>query len=92
MTMAGKLIFDNYKQALAIIRQDGADLEVLSTSLGTTAKDYELDIVHERTYLQALKLEPAEVSLQLDYMELLQELDDARFVFMLTFCLILLIL
>ncbi|PSR78798.1 hypothetical protein PHLCEN_2v7280, partial [Hermanssonia centrifuga] len=75
---SGKLIFDNYKQALAIIRQDGADLEVLSTSLGTTAKDYELDIVHERTYLQALKLEPAEVSLQLDYMELLQELDDAR--------------
>ncbi|THG94779.1 hypothetical protein EW026_g6755 [Hermanssonia centrifuga] len=75
---SGKLIFDNYKQALTIICQDGADLEVLSMTLGTTAKDYEQDIINERTYLQALKSEPAEVSLQLDYLELLQDLDEAR--------------
>ncbi|THG99052.1 hypothetical protein EW026_g3227 [Hermanssonia centrifuga] len=73
-----KLIFDNYKQALTIIHQDGSDLEVLSMTLGTTAKDYEQDIIHERKYLQALKSEPAEMSLQLDYLELLQDLDDAR--------------
>ncbi len=77
----GKLIFDNYKQALTIIHQDGSDLEVLSMTLGTTAKDYEQDIIHERKYLQALKSEPAEMSLQLDYLELLQDLDDARYVF-----------
>ncbi len=79
--MSGKLIFDNYKQALTIICQDGADLEVLSMTLGTTAKDYEQDIINKRTYLQALKLEPAEVSLQLDYLELLQDLDEARYVY-----------
>ncbi len=78
--VTGKLILDNYKQAMRIICDDGNDLQVLSATLRTTSTDYEQDIINERIYLQGLKSEPAEVSLRLEYLEVLQELNNARYV------------
>ncbi len=78
-TGVGKLILDNYKQALRIVSEDAADLEVLSAKLGTTAEDYERDVVQERLYLENLKSEPPEVSTKRDYLDALQDLNEARY-------------
>ncbi|KAI0697792.1 hypothetical protein BC835DRAFT_1405591 [Cytidiella melzeri] len=37
---SGTFLLHNYKQALSIIRKDGADLRILSAKLGTTSADY----------------------------------------------------
>ncbi|KAI0684586.1 hypothetical protein BC835DRAFT_1292791, partial [Cytidiella melzeri] len=58
---SGTFIYNNYKQALGIIRKDGADLRILSSKLGTTSADYEQYLKEEKAYLERLKAEPEEV-------------------------------
>ncbi|KAI0696074.1 hypothetical protein BC835DRAFT_1406027 [Cytidiella melzeri] len=75
---SGTFIYNNYKQALGIIRKDGADLRILSSKLGTTSADYEQYLKEEKAYLERLKAEPEEVSLRLEYLDSLQELEEAN--------------
>ncbi|KAI0684292.1 hypothetical protein BC835DRAFT_1409170 [Cytidiella melzeri] len=77
---AGTFLLHNYKQALGIIRKDGADLRILSAKLGTTSADYIQYFKAEKMYLEGLKKEPEEVSLRLEYLDTLQELEEAQHV------------
>ncbi|KAI0734100.1 hypothetical protein BC629DRAFT_526102 [Irpex lacteus] len=74
----GTFILNNYKQALSIIRQDGAALANISRKIGTTTEDYVQFLKDEKTYLQGLKTEPEETSLRIEYLMALQELDEAE--------------
>lgn len=74
----GTFILNNYKQALSIIRTDGAALRNLSAKLNTTADDYARFLKEEKTYLEGLKTEPEETSLRIEYLEALQDLEEAE--------------
>jgi len=74
----GNFILQNYRQALDRIQTDGAKLAALSQKLGTSAADYEGDLIAEREYLQDLKTEPASVQATVDYMEVLMKAYSAK--------------
>jgi hypothetical protein len=78
MLILGTFIYDNYRQALTRIREDGQRLSILSAQLKTNAKDYEGYLISEREYLRDRKMEPAEVARTVDYMECLSRLKVAR--------------
>ncbi|KAI0688330.1 hypothetical protein BC835DRAFT_1284859, partial [Cytidiella melzeri] len=54
-----------------------AELKVISAKLGTTPADYKRYLTEEKDYLERLKSELEEVSLWLEYLDSLQELDEA---------------
>ncbi|KAI0683109.1 hypothetical protein BC835DRAFT_1297069, partial [Cytidiella melzeri] len=75
---SGTFLLHNYKQALGIICKDGADLKILLAKLGTTLADYIQYLNAEKTYLEGLKKEPEAVLLGLEYLDTLQELEEAQ--------------
>jgi hypothetical protein len=77
----GIFLLNNYRQALRIVQDDGADLKSLEARLGTSADDYARYLREEKAYLEGLKSEPEDVALRLDYLEALQDLEDAQYVF-----------
>lgn len=77
---SGKFIYQNYRQALGILWEDGAKLHMLLSELQITTVDLEGYLESERTYLQSLKVEPPEVSRAASYMEVLGRLEKAAYV------------
>ncbi|KAJ7438546.1 hypothetical protein B0H11DRAFT_1935169 [Mycena galericulata] len=71
---SGNFIFQNYRQALEKISMNRGQLDVLERRLGTTASDYEADLVSEQNYFKGLRSEPSEVAETVEYMELLMKL------------------
>jgi hypothetical protein len=78
MSYLGTFLLQNYRQALKIIRDDGADLKLLAARLGTTPDDYVRYLKEEKAYLEGLRIEPEDVTLRLEYLEALQDLEDAQ--------------
>ncbi|KAI0366036.1 hypothetical protein BV20DRAFT_1056040 [Pilatotrama ljubarskyi] len=74
---SGKFIFHNYRQALRAIEDGVKKLEIYERDLKTTAEDYERYYREECEYLRGLKSEPPEVSLKFEYVQALQELEQA---------------
>ncbi|KAJ7500264.1 hypothetical protein B0H11DRAFT_1714916, partial [Mycena galericulata] len=59
---SGNFIFQNYRQALEKISMNRGQLDVLEARMGTTASDYEADLLSEQNYFKGLRSEPSEVS------------------------------
>ncbi|KAH9923875.1 uncharacterized protein B0H18DRAFT_878327 [Fomitopsis serialis] len=57
---SGNFIYNNYRQALDIIQEDGCVLAALSAELNTSDNDYEEYLRQEREYLRGRKAEPPE--------------------------------
>ncbi|KAJ7342568.1 hypothetical protein DFH08DRAFT_1012260 [Mycena albidolilacea] len=74
---SGNFIFQNYRQAVEKITTNKLKLKVLEEQLHTTAANYEQDLRDERTHLESLLREPAEVQKTVDYIELLAKLQVA---------------
>ncbi|OBZ76606.1 hypothetical protein A0H81_03873 [Grifola frondosa] len=64
----GQFIFNNYKQALNIIRDSTRKLDMYEKELKTTSSDYEDYLEQEHAYLLTLKSEPPEILRKVDYM------------------------
>jgi hypothetical protein len=73
----GNFIYHNYRQAIDVICDDGAKLDVLSEKLNTGPDDYERYLVSEQEYLERLRTEPREVLQTVSYMEVLGRLEKA---------------
>jgi hypothetical protein len=69
-------IYNNYKQSLAVIRDDGALLATLEAQLKVGPEDFKRYLVEQREHLQNLKTEPAEYTLKINYVKALQTLDS----------------
>ncbi|KAI0629625.1 hypothetical protein C8Q77DRAFT_1065128, partial [Trametes polyzona] len=76
---SGKFILDNYRQALDIIKTDGEALELLSQQLGVGPADFERYLQEERAYFKNRKVEPPEVTAELDYLDSLVRLQTAGY-------------
>ncbi|KAI9057832.1 hypothetical protein FKP32DRAFT_1615023 [Trametes sanguinea] len=74
---SGKFIFDNYRQALDIIKNDGEALRLLCQQLSVGPADFERYLLEERAYFKSRKAEPPEVTAELDYVESLMRLKAA---------------
>ncbi|OBZ74097.1 hypothetical protein A0H81_06240 [Grifola frondosa] len=75
---SGRFIFNNYRQALDIIRDGSLELDVFSRELKTGPTEYEEYLVQEREHLRSLKAEPPEVVRKVEYMHALGQLRDAQ--------------
>ncbi|KAI0323191.1 hypothetical protein GY45DRAFT_1265025, partial [Cubamyces sp. BRFM 1775] len=71
---SGKFILDNYRQALDIIKDDTAVLELLCKQLGIGPSDFEQYLQDEQKYYTSRRVEPPEVAAELDYVESLHRL------------------
>jgi hypothetical protein len=80
LSQSGNFIFQNYRQALDKIEYESRQLAALAAELKTTDADYESYIKAERDHLQSLRSEPAEVQHAIDYVELLQKLQELKYV------------
>ncbi|KIY47079.1 hypothetical protein FISHEDRAFT_46032 [Fistulina hepatica ATCC 64428] len=69
----GTFLYNNYRQALHTIRDEGLQLLQISKQYKLKAADYERFLKEERAYLKSLQKEPAEVTQRCEYMELLQK-------------------
>lgn len=76
----GNFILQNYRQALEKIKSESQQLAALAARLKTTDADYESYIKAERDHLQSLKSEPVEVQRAIDYVELLQKVQELKYV------------
>ena len=76
----GNFILQNYCQALEKIKSESQQLAALAARLKTTDADYESYIKAERDHLQSLKSEPVEVQRAIDYVELLQKVQELKYV------------
>ncbi|KAH9924228.1 uncharacterized protein B0H18DRAFT_878076 [Fomitopsis serialis] len=74
---SASFIWNNYRQALEIIRLDGEVVRVLSDELRAGPAEYENYVAEERAYLRGLKAEPLSVSRRIDYLEVLLKLENA---------------
>lgn len=78
--MIGNFIYNNYRQALTIIGENTATLDILCTRLGVTWADLERFLDEERQYLLSRKKEPPEVMRKVEYVQALQRLEEAQYV------------
>ena len=78
---AGKFLYDNYKQALDIIAKTTPELDKFRHITGYTANDFEAWHKEERKYLRECKDEPETTTVAVEYVELLQKLQFAAYVF-----------
>ncbi|OBZ67902.1 hypothetical protein A0H81_12134 [Grifola frondosa] len=69
---SGKFIFNNYQQALGIIKEGTRALRTFSQELKTNEADYERYLEQERAYLRSLQSEPPEVELTVEYLKALR--------------------
>lgn len=77
-SLIGKFICDNYKQALAILATE-SHLKVAMAAQGINdASVFELWLNEEREYLKSLKKEPEDEVWQMDYYQMLVNLDDCE--------------
>ena len=69
----GNFIYQNYRQSLEKIQENTVQLRALEAKLGTSATDYEADLLAERKYLSSLKTEPNSTIMAAEYMDLLSK-------------------
>ena len=81
LTRTGKFLFDNYKQALDIISRYTPEVEAFKTARGITDNDFESWRLEELEYLQAVSSEPEHDALTVTYVEALQALRKAEYVY-----------
>ncbi|KAJ2980920.1 hypothetical protein NUW54_g10941 [Trametes sanguinea] len=72
----GKMLYENYRQALAIIKEQTPVLAGAMQSLNVTRADLERFTTEERAYLATLGKETSEDLREILYVEKLQELRD----------------
>ncbi|KAI1781971.1 hypothetical protein LXA43DRAFT_907171 [Ganoderma leucocontextum] len=75
----GNFIHQNYKQALEIIRNDGAAFTELAARLKITGADCERYLREERAYLERRKQEPKEVTRKIEYIQALLAFEKAGY-------------
>ena len=75
---AGNFIYNNYRQALAIISENTKALPFLCTKRNLTDADLERFFLEEREYLRSRKKERPEVAHHAEYMAALRRLEDAQ--------------
>lgn len=76
----GNFIYQNYRQALEKIGMNRGQLDLLEARLGTTAADYESDLLEEQKYFKGLRAEPRNVMDTVEYIELLTKLHVHKYV------------
>ncbi|KAH9903426.1 hypothetical protein C8Q73DRAFT_674646 [Cubamyces lactineus] len=74
---SGKFLYDNYCQALEIIEDDTEALKLLLRQLSISTVDLERYLEEERAYFKSRRIEPPEVTAELDYLESLTRLKAA---------------
>ena len=76
-----KFLYDNYKQALDVIRKCETTLPALMKEHNIANEQvFEVWLMEEKTYLQQLSDEPPEETLQMEYWEQLVKLTGSRYV------------
>lgn len=70
----GKMLYDNFRQALMIIKEQGIVVQEAMKSLGLKAEDLTLYAEEERTYISSLGKESAEDLHEIAYVEAMEEL------------------
>ena len=83
--LLGNFIYQNYCQAFEWIQIDTPQLATLLTRLGIGPDDFEHYLEEEQAYLTGLRHKWEGVKETADYMDLLFELDDLRYVLSLPF-------
>lgn len=71
-------MYNNYRQALDIIKNYTPEVERLKTTLQITDEDIEQWLCEEREFLKSLKNEPEERVLEVAYVEALQAREKAE--------------
>ncbi len=74
----GKFLFNNYRQALKIIKDYEPEVERMKATLQITNDDIEQWLVEEQKFLMNLKNEPEERVLEVAYVEALIARDNAE--------------
>ena len=81
LSVLAKFLYDNYKQALDIIRECEVTLPALMKEHDIADEQvFEAWLMEEKTYLQQLSDEPLEETLQMEYWEQLVKLTTSRYV------------
>ena len=79
LSVLAKFLYDNYKQALDIIRECEITLPALMKEHDIADKQvFEAWLMEEKIYLQQLSDEPPEETLQMEYWEQLVKLTASR--------------
>lgn len=74
----GNFIYNNYRQALSILREGAEALNVLCVKLGVTTAEIERYLDQERDYLRSRKTERPEVVRKAEYVDALKRLEAAQ--------------
>jgi hypothetical protein len=77
----GSFIYNHYREALDVIRTNSAELAEIQAHLQIADGDFEVYLNEERAYLHSLTRELPEDTLRFDYVEALDDLAKARYVF-----------
>ena len=81
LSVLAKFLYDNYKQALDIIRKCEVMLPALMKEHDIADEQvFKAWLTEEKTYLQQLSDEPLEETLQMEYWEQLVKLTTSRYV------------
>ncbi|KAH9913659.1 uncharacterized protein B0H18DRAFT_887915 [Fomitopsis serialis] len=72
---SGTFIYNNYRQALNIIEEDGRVLAALLAELRVSVADLEQYLKDKRQYLRNRRSEPPEVTRKVEYLEQLKDLE-----------------
>lgn len=78
VTNIGKFIYDNYRQALKIIREYTPELDMFKQLHGITDSDFVKWHEEQISYLKSLKKEPEEDVLRVEYFMALSKLEKAE--------------
>ncbi|KAI0039276.1 hypothetical protein FA95DRAFT_1585319 [Auriscalpium vulgare] len=74
------LLFNNYKQSLAVLRDYEPEVCMFKSATGYTEEDFEAWVVAERAYLQDAKKAPAADAQEQAYVQALLDLDIAKYI------------
>jgi hypothetical protein len=76
----GKFIYNNYKQALTILREEEKMLAVIETAFSVSRADFPAHLAEEKEWLRSLDSEPPAETMAMDYVERLILLGLAEYV------------
>jgi hypothetical protein len=75
----GKFIYNNYKQALTILREEEKMLCVIETGFSVSRADFPGHLEEEKEWLRSLESEPPAETMAMDYIERLTLLGLAEY-------------
>ena len=76
-TQIGQFLLNHYREALEVTTTTAKELEAIQSQLNISHHDFEGYLQQEKVYLQNLRREPPDETLQYVYVERLQELGKA---------------